>query len=55
MPDPALSKLYLVLGASRLDEDVRDELFQLWTGESRLLTAAITAIQDGVAFDLSRL
>jgi Reverse transcriptase (RNA-dependent DNA polymerase). len=54
LPDPALSKLYLVLGASCLGHDVRGQLFGRWTGESRLLTAAIETIESGTVYDMTR-
>lgn len=54
MPDPPLSKLYLVVGASCLEPSARDALYALWTGESRLLSAAIALLQAGTTLDMSR-
>ena len=53
--DPSLSRLYLVLGAACLRQQTRDTLYSRWTGETSLLTAAITAIQAGEKFDMARL
>jgi hypothetical protein len=55
LPDAALSKLYLVIGASTLKRSVRDQLFAKWTGESRLLTTAISILEAGEVFDMSRI
>jgi hypothetical protein len=54
LPDPALSKLYLVVGAQSMAPTVRGPLYGRWTGESRLLTAAIAGIEGGQSYDLSR-
>jgi Reverse transcriptase (RNA-dependent DNA polymerase) len=54
LPDPTLSKLYLIIGASILARAARDQLFSLWTGESRLLTALIETIRGGTVYDMAR-
>jgi hypothetical protein len=55
MADAPLSKLYLILGAACLGQAARDSLYGRWTGETALLTAAISAIQSGSKFDMARL
>jgi hypothetical protein len=55
MVDPALSKLYLVMGAQKLGRPTRDSLYSRWKGESRLLTAAMESIEGGASYDLARL
>lgn len=54
LPDPTLSKLYLVVGAQSLQSTARGSLYGRWKGETRLLTAAIDGIQGGNNYDLSR-
>jgi len=54
LPDPTLSKLYLVVGAQPLHPTARDTLYRRWKGESRMLTAVIDVIEGGSPFDLSR-
>ena len=52
VPDPEISRLYLVAGASSHPE--RDSYYGVWEGESRLLTAAMRYLATN-PLDLSRI